>query len=142
MTQTLFPMIVGVKDLITGEYTPSISTKADFSQFSLAWTSLLIFIPLYIVVSKRDRSFFVKMSTYGVFAVIIQILFVVCMFFVAIFTTKFTFSLTESKEVPTSSSDKLENSSTIVGESNIVMFKTNFEALAGMLASGYYLHQL
>ena len=142
MTQTLFPMIIGIKDLITGQYTPSISTQADFSQFSLAWTSLLIFFPLYIIVCKRDRSFFVKMSTFGVFAVIIQILFVVYMLFVAVFTTKFTFSLTETKQGPASDSEDLENSGIEVRESNIVMFKSNFEALAGMLAAGYYMHQL
>jgi len=50
LAQTLFPVVIGIKDLISGEFTPFVSTEADFSKFSLSWVSIFIFVPMYIIV--------------------------------------------------------------------------------------------
>ena len=129
LAQTLFPIIIGVRDLATGEFTPYIKTDVDFSRFSLAWTSIIIFMPLYFIVNMRDRTIFIRMSTYGVLFVLVQILFVIYFFFYSLTNTSFTFTWTEGHEIQEYGS-------------NITMFKSNFQALTGMLASGFYLHQL
>ena len=128
LTQTLFPFVVGIIDIISGTYTPSVSTEVDFTKFSLAWTSIIIFIPLYLIVCMKDRSIFIKMSSFGVLFIIIQIMFVVVIFFYSISNTKYSFTWIESEN--------------IVEGQNIAMFKSNFQSLTGMLAAGYYLHQL
>lgn len=129
LTQTLFPVIIGIKDIISGEYTPYVKTEADFSEFSLAWTSIIIFIPLYLVVSLRDRTIFIRVATYGVIFIIVQILFVIYFFIYSLTNTSYDFSIYEQR-APTPE------------VSNITLFNTNFQALTGMLAAGYYLHQL
>lgn len=128
LTQTLFPFVVGIIDIISGTYTPSVSTEVDFTKFSLAWTSIIIFIPLYLIVCMKDRSIFIKMSSFGVLFILIQIMFVVVIFFYSISNTKYSFTWIESEN--------------IVEGQNIAMFKSNFQSLTGMLAAGYYLHQL
>lgn len=128
MAQTLYPFIVGIKDILNGEYTPSVGTEADFTYFSLAWTSVIIFVPVYFIVCLQDRTIFIRMSSYGVLFIIIQIFFVIVIFFFSILNTKYSFSIVEED---------------LIGESkNIAMFKSSFQSLTGMLAAGYYLHQL
>jgi hypothetical protein len=128
MSQTLFPFIVGIQDIITGNYTPSVDTEADFTYFSLSWTSIIIFVPLYLVICLQDRKIFIRLSSYGVLFILIQILFVIIIFFISVTNTSYSFSIGEEDSV---------------GDTrNISMFKSTFQPLAGMLAAGYYLHQL
>lgn len=126
LTQTLYPIIIGIKDTIAGTYTPSVSPEVDFSSFSLTWTSIIIFIPLYLIVCMKDRSIFIKISSIGVIFIVIQILFVICIFIMSLTNTDYDLTLvrehTEGK--------------------NIAMFHKNFQSLTGMLAAGYYVHQL
>jgi hypothetical protein len=129
LTQTLFPFIVGIQDLMTGNDTPFIETSVDFSKFSLSWISVIIFFPLYYVICKRDRGFFIRLSTVGVLFIIFQILFVVAFFIYSLTNTSYSSSwISENKELSQ--------------ESEIVMFGSDFKNLAGMLAAGYYMHQL
>lgn len=129
LTQTLFPVIIGVKGLITGQQIATVPTETTFSQFSLAWTSIIVFIPLYVIVCLRDRTIFIRMSTFGVLFILIQILFVVLIFFYSIFTTDYNYFWTDADVT------KQDNNA-------IVMFGSNFQSLTGMLAAGYFLHQL
>ncbi|CAI2364283.1 unnamed protein product [Moneuplotes crassus] len=126
-TQTLFPFIIGIKDIFTETYTASVETDVDFSTFSLTWTSIIIFLPLYFIVCMKDRSIFIKISSIGVVFIIIQIIFVVVMFIYSLTNTEYYLTLVQEE------SD---------GPENIAMFHTNFQSLTGMLAAGYYLHQL
>lgn len=72
---------------------------------------------------------FVRMSTYGVLFVAVQIMFVIAFFFYSLMDTSFNISFSQGSDVEQE-------------DHSITMFKSNFQALTGMLAAGYYLHQL
>mmetsp|Transcript_6598 Transcript_6598/g.5692 ORF Transcript_6598/g.5692 Transcript_6598/m.5692 type:complete len:191 (+) Transcript_6598:210-782(+) len=130
LTQTLFPFIIGIKDIISGTYTPNVNTDVDFSSFSLTWISIIIFIPLYFITCIKDRTLFVRMSSFGVIFILIQIIFVVLMFIYSLSNTSYSFSWIQGSAPQ---DDEIRN---------ISMFKKDFQSLTGMLAAGYFLHQL
>lgn len=106
-----------------------ISLAPDFSQFSYSWVCVIYFVIIVPIIFKKDLGFFIRMSTYGVFCIFVQIFFVLG---IAIYSfTNTTYEVTVTARPPTEENDMA-----------ISLFRENFYPLMGVMSAGFYLHGL
>lgn len=98
----------------------------DFSNFSMIYSSIILCVILFPFFIKKDLNFLIKMNSYGVYFVIMLILYVLLVFIQSLFTTKFDF------EYKANSSDS--------DVRHLLLFGKHPFKLCGVLTLGFFSH--
>ena len=74
LAQDLYPVILYFIEIATGEER-SIDHNTDWSQFSYSYTCIIIFAIAFAMTIPRDTSIYNKINSFGVFFIMIIIIF-------------------------------------------------------------------
>ena len=69
-----------------------IDLSVNWSQFSLSYTCVIIFLVLVIMTMPRDTSYIRKVNAFGVFFIMIFLAFILCNGVYSMIKTDFTYS--------------------------------------------------
>ncbi len=75
LTQSLYPCVQGVINLIAHTSHPADIHDLSLSHFSLAYVCLAMSVILFLLFAKRDFSFFIKLNSFGVVFVLMILAF-------------------------------------------------------------------
>lgn len=131
LSQLLFPVILA----ILGQDKDATDLNMDFGEFSYSYTVLIVFALLFLITAKRDLAIFVKINTFGVLFTIINICFIVGVGIYSLADSRVSFHLSPDVKKPEKRAD---------GHYDVylIMFGKSFGGLMGILAGGYYLHNI
>jgi Transmembrane amino acid transporter protein len=104
--------------------------EADFSQFSLAYMAILVFVMEFIITAKKDLSIFIRLMSFGSAFIIALIVFIIGFGFYGIATTDYNI-VSPGTVVPPIRDNSARD---------IKLFNADFSPLAGALGIGYFLH--
>ena len=105
--------------------------NADFSQFSLAYMAILVFVLEMIITARKDLSIFIRLMSYGSAFIMALIVFIIGFGFYGIATTNYVVEDASFVIEPYTEKD---------GPRYIKLFNADFSPLAGALGIGYFLH--
>jgi len=137
LAQNLYPVILVVIYLFTGEER-EIDLEPDWSQFSYSWTCVIIFFLTLGLASYRDLQVFVRMSTFGVAAIFVVIVFIIVVGFYALEDTEYTYD----QRVDESARQMRDSDANAPYVAYIAPFSSGFPILMGILGGGFYFHNI
>ena len=129
LSQSLYPILIFA---IGSEQ--SIQMTADWSQFSLSYTCLIIFMIVIVMTAPRDTMYIKRVNAFGVVFVSIFVLFVTINGFMQMRTTKYVYSEQAYQEAI--------SDPTISYTAYIPLIGPKFMPLIGILGGGFYLHNM
>ena len=95
LTQALYPVILNFMGIST---TGTIDLSADWSEFSLAYTCLIVLAIVLLLTAPRDTMYIKRVNAFGVFFIMIFITYIVCKGVQSANATEFTFSMEKFKK--------------------------------------------
>jgi hypothetical protein len=131
----LYPIILVGIELKTGEDV-KIDFGMDWSGFSYSYTTLIVFIYLFILTARRDMSIFIKINTFGVIFTMIIIVYIITVGIMGISLTNYEFVWYKDN------TGKDYNNHLANGNTEILLFAANYGPLMGILGGGFYLHNI
>jgi hypothetical protein len=105
--------------------------SATFSQFSLSYMAIIVFIMEVFITSKKDLSIFIRLMSYGSAFIMALIVFIIGFGFYGFGTTHYEIMPAGEDIPPYTPLDDTRY---------IKLFNSDFSPLAGALGIGYFLH--
>lgn len=138
LAQDLYPVILYFICLAGGE-PRAISHATDWSQFSYSYTCIIIFVVAFTMVSPKDTSIYRKINSFGVIFICIIIIFTIGVGIYSLTNTEYT----HDKAIYQAYLDnKILEPTDDSYLSYISLVSTPFAPLMGILAGGFYFHNI
>lgn len=131
MSQLTYPIFLAIYAWTTGNHPKPITTP-DLTQFSSSYTAIILFFLTVAICSKKDLAIFVKMGSFGAFAIMTLLVFIIAVGVIGLQSTTYEFG-PNSENIAT---DWLD----ITAPRTLTLFNKNFSPIAGILCAGYFLH--
>jgi amino acid permease len=74
----LYPMIMAIYTWISGDKI-TLSLDPTFKHWSISYVSLILFVALVIICSKKDLAIFLRIGSFGVIFIIMLVVFIIAM---------------------------------------------------------------
>ena len=84
----LYPMTMAIYTWSTGTDI-NLSLDPTFKKYSISYVSILLFVVLVIICSKKDLAIFLRIGSFGVIFIIFLVVFIIAMGIIALFNTNF-----------------------------------------------------
>jgi len=132
MSQLLYAIILACVSWIAGVQ-PVMSYEPTFSEFSPGYTSVMLFVFLFILCNVKDMTILNKLQSVGALFIIFLIIFMIGTGIYGLTNTEYRFVMTGAPTEDWSGDSPVRT---------LVMFNLNFSPLIGMLCVAYNLHHL
>ena len=137
LAQDLYPVILYF--ICLGGASPRpITHDTDWSQFSYTYTCIIIFVVVFAMVTPKNTSIYNKINSFGVIFICLIIIFTVGVGIYSLTNTEYTFD--KAKYDDYLAQKKIDDKTPY--QSYIALFSTPFAPLMGILAGGFYFHNI